>query len=690
MVGHTGQRVYFADLTHTAMGVNAKAFPLGVGVVAAYARHCLGCQIQVEIFKYPDLLNLALQRQRPRMLCMSHNCCNANLSYAFAEYAKKQWPDIIVVFGGPNFPTSQSGRRAYLKARPAIDFCIKWDGELSFVQLFQQLSFYDWEVEKLKQDHILWDNGCYLWGQDYWEGADHKLPAFDSQVSAYTSGLLDEFFAYPLNPLIETTRGCPYSCTYCNDGHPFKTKGIRKPPKMVQAELEYIAQRVNPAAELWLCDNNFGMYQEDVETSRIIQWVMSQYQWPYAVMASNGKSHPERILQTRQIINTGRLGAMRLGSSLQSTDPVVLKHIKRKNLSLDRLLELGRIRKNAVAAHTPLFTELILALPGDSMASHYESLRYAIDDINVSNIDIHQLSLISGAEMADGDERERYQLQSRFRVFVNCAGFYTLGAQEIGCAEIDEMVVANQTMTFNEYLECRLLDLLVKIYIDYDPFQEVLGLLRYMKLSVFEWLMTLKEDYWCCYENLNRLAQKFIHESQCGLFSTREDLLRFIEDKDNIRKYVSGELGGNELLNNKAIAMLEYNHELHQALRESALAYIEKKGLLTPVVNEYVHEAVAYSQLRKLAMGDLHDVKVGEFHYDFIRAAEHGFMVDPEAFQCETLRIEFYYDDATLAYIKTRLDCYGGKDIGQIGKLLQKTNLQLMNRKARRAYGEVG
>ena len=36
--------------------------------------------------------------------------------------------------------------------------------------------------------------------------------------SPYTTGLLDEFFDEKLTPMVQTSRGCPYSCTFCHDG----------------------------------------------------------------------------------------------------------------------------------------------------------------------------------------------------------------------------------------------------------------------------------------------------------------------------------------------------------------------------------------------------------------------------------------------------------------------------------------
>ena len=47
-------KVSFCDLTHTGQLVSANTFPLGMAMVAAYAKKALGEDIDMELFKYPE------------------------------------------------------------------------------------------------------------------------------------------------------------------------------------------------------------------------------------------------------------------------------------------------------------------------------------------------------------------------------------------------------------------------------------------------------------------------------------------------------------------------------------------------------------------------------------------------------------------------------------------------------------
>ncbi len=673
--------VYLADLTHTGVGVNSSAFPLGIGIVAAYARQHFGARWQGELFKFPDELNEGLRRKMPHVLGFSNNCCNFNLSRAFAQYVKKQNPQTVVVFGGPNFPTTPPGRAAFLRDCPEIDFYIKWDGEIAFVKLLEYLAARHFDAAGFKKERLLPENCCYLAADDYLEGPDHRIDDFSAIPSAYTSGTLDAFFGRGLHPLVETTRGCPYSCTYCNDGHDFKRYIMKKSAAAVAAELDYIAQRIDPAAELWLCDNNFGMFTEDLHTSGVISRLIKTYGWPHALQTSNGKSHPERIYESRRIINEHRDGTLRFGASLQSTDPEVLRRIKRRNLPVKELLKLNQLRRAAHNHRTAFFTELILALPGDSLARHYQSLHDAIDTLGVTNIDIHQLNLLHGAPMADGDDLQRYQFDVRYRVFVGCFGLYRIGDNDIPCAEIDRVVVGNNTLSFEDYLECRVMNLLIKIFIDYDPFREVLGLLRHLQLSIFDWLRLLKDEFLPCSTPLTRLVDSFLRDTQKPLFPDKATINRFLQNPDHIRQYISGERGGNELLNHKARAFLEHLDALHDILHDSVKAYLQRRQRLTNDLADYLAQAVAFSRLTKFNPYHLDQTPQSEFTFDFIAAQREDFQVNPADIRTERTIYCFVYDADTLDYIRTRMACWGGENIAQLGKLLQKTNLQLINRR---------
>jgi hypothetical protein len=81
---------YFADLTHTAQGMNAKTFPLGIGCVVAYAQQEIGDFLTTKLFKLPKDLDKALSARIPDVLCLSNYSWNFRLAYKFAQLAKEK------------------------------------------------------------------------------------------------------------------------------------------------------------------------------------------------------------------------------------------------------------------------------------------------------------------------------------------------------------------------------------------------------------------------------------------------------------------------------------------------------------------------------------------------------------------------------------------------------------------------
>jgi putative methyltransferase len=59
---------------------------------------------------------------------------------------------------------------------------------------------------------------------------------------------------------LETTRGCPYSCTFCDWGGGVGTKVIKKNLNDVKSDIDSLIE-VDPSS-IYICDANFGLNGE--------------------------------------------------------------------------------------------------------------------------------------------------------------------------------------------------------------------------------------------------------------------------------------------------------------------------------------------------------------------------------------------------------------------------------------------
>ena len=647
------ETLYFADLAHNGTIRNIDTFPLGSGFVAGYTKQQFGNEVDCELFKFPQELNDALKSKMPRVVAFANYCWNLNITMEFANYIKKVSPQTITIMGGPNIPSVRHERMSFLTKYSSIDFYIKWDGEHAFANLYEQLMKFDFDVEKLKKEQLGLFNCLYLAEEEFIEGEDLRIQDLMSIPSPYLMGFLDKFFEQGLRPVIETTRGCPYKCTYCNDAVVVRDKVYRKTIGYIQEELEYIASHIIHPTDLLLADLNFGMYKEDLETAKIIRGIIDKYNWPKTIDGALGKSHPERVWEAIRTVNGRDKTVWKMQASYQSTDPDILAAIKRRNLPVEKISEMTG-QMSFENDNAGFFTEFILGLPLDSKKKHFKSLSDAVDNMAVDSLDVHQLNLAMGAPMADPEQRERWGFNSRYRVFIGRIGKYFIGEEEKAVAESDEVVVGNKSMSFDDWIECRVVHLFVKVYLDRGYFNEVFQVIKHLGLGKFDLLLHLCQRFLRKYENLEGLVELFIRKVKEPLFDTMEEFMEFTTKPETVDKFAAGILGGNELTIHRAKAYLECNDDLHQTLQDATLSYLKQNDLKDDITFEYVRQAIQFSKLRKFSFEDYETNLEEPFNFDFTEAIERNFSVTPEEIYLgkNRKRYMFFYEESAKEEIK--------------------------------------
>lgn len=659
--------IYLCDLTHNFAGrATADTIPLGIGCIASYLKKELADNIEVNLFKFPDDLNRALTKKMPEIIGFSNYVWNFNLACKFAERIKEVSKKTAVVFGGPNYPQERETKERFFSHFPAIDFYIKGEGEKAFSSLVKALMSNRFSVEAVNKMELknidFVRNGRLIEGELL-----PRLTSLDEIESPYLAGLFDDFLQREMMPLIQTDRGCPFSCAYCCEGGAYHCRVVRRSQEQVEAEINYIAQRSKKAHGLFIANSNFGMYPADIATAKAIAKVREQTGWPHYINVATAKENKEAVIEISRILH----GALRVCASVQSTDEKVLKAIGRRNVSLATITTMARQSKQ-IDSNT--YSEIILCLPEDSKEKHLQSIKDMIE-LDLNFILVYTLMLLDGSELAKESILRKYGIVTKYRVLPRCFGRYTILDRDFNIAEIEKVAVANATLPFLDYLACRVFFLALNLFYNDGIFEEVIAVLKGFGLSIFQWLeeiasLIIKTDG---SPEIKRLFREFLKETKEELWSDRAELNRFIEKEGILEKYLKGELGSNLAYKYKVLALVKHSQALHE------VAFRAAKILIIPKVNNgekdlflpFWSELKKFSIFRKADPFDVEGSRVEDFHFNFINLCHFNNLDFSMRALKENIRIRFFHSEEQKANLKKYLSLYGRDNLG-ISRVLSR------------------
>lgn len=665
--------VHLCDLTHVSQGYAAELTPYPVACIKAWllAYSARRDAWRVDLFKHPQRAIDAFLRDRPGIVGFSNYMWNLDIACSIAERIKRIQPETLVVFGGPNFPLENHNREAWLKKRPAVDVYLIGEAEESFTTLVDR-----WSLERdlrsalrpgISGAHALVD-GKLLQS----DGISPRVKDLDRIPSPYLEGYLDEFLhEVQLTPLLETNRGCPFTCTFCVDGIDDRTKVHRKSIERFEAELDYVARRYQGKV-LTLADLNFGMYSQDIEAARVIAESKKKHDYPYHLQVSTGKNQKARVLECAEILQ----GSLRLAASVQSLDPEVLKNVRRSNISAEELVEVTH-QANALDANS--YSEVILGLPGDTKEKHFQTV-LQLSDGGVKFIPLYTLMMLEGTQLATDKSRETWKLRSEFRVVPRCFGAYDWAGEEILSAEIEEVCVESSTLPYADYLECRSLALTMGLFYQDRILHELHQFLRFHGILPSQTLRTLHERRMTLGPGIAALFRSFDEATDGELWESVEELERFTKsDASVIARYARGELGNNVLFRHRATAFLELIDEIHDAAFGVAAELLRSRDAeAAERAAPFLAELKTYSRLRKRNLFDLGTEYVQTFTHDFERLLAAGFEGEP-ALAAEPVEIRFFPAEDQTELLRDQLRTQGS-DLNGIAKVISRIPVAKLQR----------
>lgn len=370
---------------------NAFYLPYSVGCIWSYANQFADIQdnyrLEHIIWRRNDINETAALLSTQDIVVFSCYIWNRKYSYHLAQLIKKLNPNCTTIFGGPQPAIT---KKDIFKNNPEIDIVVKGEGEITFKNLLS-----NWNNPESVPGLLLNHNTEVV---D--TGEAPRIQDLTELPSPYLTGFFDKLVAdnpdVEWNATLETNRGCPYQCTFCDWGSLTYSKIKKFSLEKVFAELTWMSQ--NKCGVVAVADSNFGMFP-DRDHQIVDHFINLQIDngFPYMWQAAWAKNQKKevidiiaRLTQSTKSFNQG------LTLSLQTLDDNVLTIIRRKNMHENNI---AQVFQQAEQKSIPVFTEMILGLPGESLESWKENF-YKMSRMGLhSNIDVTSSQLLENAEM---------------------------------------------------------------------------------------------------------------------------------------------------------------------------------------------------------------------------------------------------------------------------------------------------
>lgn len=388
--------------------INVYYLPYTIGTLWCYAHNQPAVRdhwhLNEVVWRHEPIDVLATRLSRDHLVCFSTYVWNRHYHYAMARAIKRLNPDSVIVFGGPEPPVSKA---ELFQLHPYIDVVVKGEGEHTFAALLERIA-HDSSMSALSDLPGLVYNSN---GAAISTGDAPRIDDLSTLPSPYTAGFFDAMIHN--NPdiawtaTLETNRGCPYQCTFCDWGSLTYSKIKQFPMHRVLDELDWFGDNCDG---IWCADANFGMFYERdrqiVERLVAIKQQPSKLNYWYVCWAKN---HKKNVVDLIALLHTAPgLTANGLTVSTQSMTPEVLDIIKRKNLRQQALEEIFELTNRH---GIPVYTELILGLPGETLTSWQRSLFDVFRAGNHHSIDFVQCQVLENSEL-NQVQREIYDIHT--------------------------------------------------------------------------------------------------------------------------------------------------------------------------------------------------------------------------------------------------------------------------------------
>ncbi len=322
-----------------------------------------------------------IYRQKPDVVAFSCYIWNFNQILSLCENIKQADENIKIILGGPEVSFSQ---KEIMQKHSFVDFIISGEGEVTIKELFCAIS----QNSSYNIDGVTYRSGDQIIVNKPRKPVDNldDLPfVYDDTIDEFKNKII----------YYESSRGCPFSCSYCLSGENSKVRLLSL--ERVKKDIDFFIEHNVPLVKL--VDRTFNANRR--RAYEIFEYIIAN--------AKNTRFHMELagdLLDdaTIELLKTAPKDIMQFEIGVQTTNPKTMTAINRK-ISQDKLFK--NITKLMQNGNIHIHLDLIAGLPYEDL----ESFKKSFNDVMSLKPDVLQVGFL---KLLDG---------SRVRAQVNEFGY---------------------------------------------------------------------------------------------------------------------------------------------------------------------------------------------------------------------------------------------------------------------------
>lgn len=451
------KKIYFVQVGFEFDG--SVYLPYAAGTIIAYCQHDEKIKREYEfsdiIFRRERLEKALEKIIEPYIVAFSCSVWNIEYNKALARIVKERFPECLVVFGGHSVGTDGS----LMVTEGYVDYIIFGEGEKTFKELLLKLP--EGDLQKIDNIAYRTKNGIVITDKSCMRG-------LDDYPSAYVSGVFDKIVkenkGTDFLAVLETNRGCPYSCSYCDWSFDRKVRFF--PLKKVMDEIKWLSD--NQIAYCFCADSNFGMFERDADIAKVLVKTKKETGYPQVFRPCYEKNSADRVFEICSILNSV---GMDKGATMayQTLSPDALENVGRKNLTMEHF---SSLMKKYNEAGIPTYSELILGLPGETKESFCKGICRLFENGQHNSVSVYHCEVLPNSEFARKDYIKKHKIEI---VKINFNHIHSAPDKSNEVKEYSYIVRSTATLSREDWVYANLFSVCVQCF-------HSLGLLRFLAI----------------------------------------------------------------------------------------------------------------------------------------------------------------------------------------------------------------